>query len=66
MKKTSKRNQITEIAEELDIFDEMFSTLIELLEKKGVISQNEFEARLKAKIEKAKGKKSYREVQFSE
>lgn len=66
MKKTSKRNQIREIAEELDIFDEMFSTLIELLEKKGVISQNEFEARLKAKIEKAKGKKSYREVQFSE
>jgi len=66
LKKTSKRNQIREIAEELDIFDEMFSTLIELLEKKGVISQNEFEARLKAKIEKAKGKKSYREVQFSE
>jgi hypothetical protein len=64
MSKKSKKDLTKELAQELDVFDEMFSTLIELLEEKRIITQNEFEARLKAKIAKAERKESYRDVQF--
>lgn len=36
MSKLRKKNPIKEIAEELDVFDTMFSTLLELLEEKGL------------------------------
>jgi len=39
MPETSKKNLIKELAEELDLFDVMLSTLVELLEEKGIISQ---------------------------
>ena len=66
MSKLRKKNPIKEIAEELDVFDTMFSTLLELLEEKGVISQKEFENKMKARIERAKGTKSYRDIQLGE
>lgn len=65
MPKAPKKNLTKEIAEEMDTFDEMFATLIELLESKGILSQNEFETRLKARIEKRTTKKSYRKIQFA-
>jgi hypothetical protein len=64
--KLRKKNPIKEIAEELDVFDTMFSSLLELLEEKGIISQKEFEDRMKARIEQRKGKKSYRDIQLAE
>lgn len=65
MSKLSKKNLIKEIAEELDVFDDMFSTLLELLEEKGIISQREFEDKMKKRIEGRKGKKSYRDIQLA-
>jgi hypothetical protein len=64
MKKATKRNHTKELAEELDTFDEMFSTLIELLESKGILTQKEFEDKLGAKIHGKSTKKSFRDVQF--
>jgi hypothetical protein len=66
MKKATKANQIKELAEELDVFDEMLSTLIELLESKGILTQKEFEEKMGAKIHKKSTKKSFRDVQFGE
>ena len=64
MKKTPKRNQLKELAEELDVFDKMLSTLIELLEKKKILAKNEFEDLLRAKIEKTSKIRSYRDIQL--
>jgi hypothetical protein len=63
MKKTTKRDNLREMAEELDIFDDMFSVLVDLLETKGIITRKEFEDLLKAKIEKTSQFKSYRDIQ---
>jgi len=64
MKKLSKRNPIKELAQELDVFDDMLSTLVELLEEKGIISEREFEDKMKARIERTKTIKSYRDIQL--
>lgn len=64
MSKPRKKNPIKEIAEELDVFDDMFSTLLELLEEKGVIKQREFEDKMKKKIERNKKFRSYRRIQL--
>lgn len=64
MPRTSKKNLTKEIAQELDVFDEMLSALVELLEEKGVLTQKEWENKIKKRIEGKKGKKQYRDVQF--
>lgn len=61
----SKKNLTRELAEELDTFDNMLSAIVELLEEKGIITQEEWEERIKIKTMKATGVKSYRELQFS-
>ena len=65
MAKKSKE-LLREIAEEVDVFDDMLTALVELLEEKGVLTQKEWEKRIKAKIEKSKGKIEYRDLQFEE
>lgn len=40
----------------------MLSALVELLEEKGVLTQEEWEERIKKKIEKNKGKVKYRDL----
>lgn len=40
----------------------MLSALVELLEEKGVLTQEEWEKRIKAKIEESKGKTKYRDL----
>lgn len=62
MSKISKKNPIKEIAEELDVFDDMLSALVELLEEKGVLTQEEWEEKIKAKIEESKGKTKFRDL----
>lgn len=48
----SKQNQIKELAEELDMFDTMLSSLVELLEEKGIITQKDWENRIRHKCAK--------------
>jgi phage-related baseplate assembly protein len=64
MSKRPKRNALKEIAEEMDVLDEMLATLVDLLEKKQVITRKEFEDLLRGKIEKIAKLKSYRDVQL--
>ena len=53
------------MAEKLDIFDDVLTALAELLEEKGIVTQEEWETRIKSKTIKATGIKKYREIQFS-
>jgi len=39
-----------EPSEEIDLLDTMLSSLVELLEEKGVITQEEYEKRIKQKV----------------
>ena len=39
-----------ELAEEVDLLDTMLTSLVELLEEKGIVSQQEWEKRIKEKI----------------
>lgn len=66
MKKPSRKNLTKEIAQELDVFDDMISALVELLEEKGLITQEEWEKKIKSKILKARGIRKYRDIQFSQ
>jgi len=62
MAKKSK-DILREIAEEVDVFDDMLTALVELLEEKGVLTQEEWEEKIKKKIEESKGKTKYRDLQ---
>lgn len=51
-----KRAKVKRAAtEEIDLLDAMLSSLVELLEEKGIITQEEYERRIKEKV-KIKGK----------
>ena len=64
MSKKPKKDAVKELAQELDVLDNMLTSLVEVLEEKGVLTQEEWEKKIKAKIgEKVK---SYREIQFQE
>jgi len=39
-----------ETSEEIDLLDTMLSSLVELLEEKGIITQEEYEKRIKEKM----------------
>jgi hypothetical protein len=39
-----------EISEEIDLLDTMLSSLVELLEEKGVLTQSEWEKRIKERV----------------
>lgn len=53
---------LREIAEEVDVFDDMLTALVELLEEKGVLTQEEWEEKIKTKIEKSKNKTKFRDL----
>ena len=40
----------------------MLSALVEVLEEKGILTHEEWEKRIRAKIEKGKGKVSFRDL----
>jgi hypothetical protein len=48
--KLKKANVKRDIAEEIDLLDTMLSSLVELLEEKGVLTQEELEKRIKERI----------------
>ncbi|MCJ7633832.1 hypothetical protein MUP77_15780 [Candidatus Bathyarchaeota archaeon] len=66
MPKQQRKDKTKDLAEELDVFDIMLSALVEILEEKGITTQEEWEERIRIKTTKAAGLKSYRDVPFSE
>lgn len=59
-----KKDQNKELAQEIDILDHMLDALVEVLEEKGVMTTEEWEQKIKAKIEhSAKTQQSFREVE---
>jgi predicted transcriptional regulator len=62
MVKKSKSTSLRELAEEIDVFDDMLSALVEVLEEKGILTQEEWEKRIRVKTEKNKGKVSFRDL----
>jgi len=62
-KKTDKQ-RIKELALEIDILDHMLASLVDVLEKKGILTSEEWEKEIKSKIEtSAKTMQSFREVE---
>jgi Mn-dependent DtxR family transcriptional regulator len=66
MAKRSKRDGTKDLAEELDVFDTMLSSLVEILEEKGILTYDQWENRIKQKSERAKGLSSFRDMQFKD
>lgn len=62
MSNLSKKNPIKEIAEELDVLDDMVSALVEVLEEKGIMTQEEWETKIQSKLEKRSKTVSYRDL----
>jgi len=62
---SKKKNLTRELAEELDSLDMMLSSLVEVLQKKGILTEDEWEKQIKANIEKNTGKTKYRDIQFA-
>jgi len=63
IKKTDK-TRIKELALEIDILDHMLASLVDVLEKKGILTSEEWEKEIKSKIETAaKTTQSFREVE---
>jgi predicted DNA-binding transcriptional regulator len=59
-----KKDRIKELALELDIVDHMISALVDLLERKGILTSEEWEKEVKAKVETAaKTTQSFREIE---
>jgi hypothetical protein len=59
-----KKDSIKELGLEIDILDHMLAALVETLEEKGIMTNEEWERKIKAKIETtAKTTKSFREVE---
>ena len=66
MSKKTNRDLIRELANEIDVFDDMLTSLAEILEEKGILTQKEWETRIKSKIEKRSKSASLRDVQFGD
>jgi predicted DNA-binding transcriptional regulator len=59
-----KKDRIKELALELDMVDHMIAALVDVLERKGVLTSEEWEKEVKAKVENAaKTTKSFREIE---
>jgi DNA-binding HxlR family transcriptional regulator len=59
-----KKDQIKELQQEIDILDHMLDALVETLEEKGIMTTEEWEHRIKTKIENsAKRSQSFRELE---
>ncbi len=59
-----KKDRIKELALELDMVDHMIAALVDILEKKGVLTSEEWEKEVKAKVEMAaKTTQSFREIE---
>ena len=57
-----KRNPAKELAEELDILSDMLDSLVDLLEEKGILTHEEWDRRIRRRVEEKAGLRSYREL----
>lgn len=59
-----KKDRVKELALELDILDHMIAALVDVLERKGVLTSEEWEKEVKSKVEMAaKTTQSFREIE---
>ena len=56
-----KKETVRELAQEIDVLDHMLTSLVEVLEEKGIMTQEEWEQKIKQKIEKVT--QNYRELE---
>jgi transcription initiation factor IIE alpha subunit len=64
MSKKNKKDAVKELALEIDIIDHMIAALVDVLEKKGILTSEEWEKEVKSKIETAaKTTQSFRELE---
>ena len=60
---SKKKRDVKELGQEIDILDHMLSALVDVLEEKGIMTNVEWEQKIKAKIDHvAKTQQSFREV----
>jgi len=45
------KSEIRDVKDEMDLLDDMLASLVELLEEKGVITQEEWEKKIKHRVE---------------
>jgi hypothetical protein len=65
MSRKNKKDPVKELALEIDILDHMLAALVDVLEKKGILTSEEWEKEVKAKVETAaKTTKSFRDIEF--
>lgn len=64
MSKKSTRDLVRDLANELDILNDMLTSLVEVLEEKEVLTQEEWENKIQFKIKKRTKSRSYRDIQF--
>jgi len=55
-----KQDSIKDLKDEIDVLDHMLTALVETLEEKGVLTQEEWEQKIKAKIDRVT--QSYRDL----
>jgi predicted transcriptional regulator len=59
-----KKDNIKELATEISILDHMIAALVDVLEKKGILTSEEWEKEIKSKIETAaKTTQSFRDIE---
>lgn len=56
------RDKTKELAEEIDLHDDMITSLVELLEQKGILTQNEWEAKVRGRTREGKRLISFRRL----
>lgn len=57
-------NLIKDLANEIDILNNMLTSLVEILEAKGILKQEEWENKIKEKIDKKTKRTSFRDIQL--
>ncbi len=61
---SKKKRDVKELGQEIDILDHMLDALVETLEEKGIMTTEEWENKIKSKIEhSAKRSQSFRELE---
>jgi DNA-binding HxlR family transcriptional regulator len=63
---SKKKRDVKELGQEIDILDHMLSSLVDVLEEKGIMTSEEWEQKIKAKIEHvAKTQQNFRELHMT-
>jgi hypothetical protein len=64
---SKKKRDVKELGQEIDILDHMLDALVDVLEEKGIMTTEEWEQRIKTKIETAaRTQQSFRDVEKDE